>query len=55
MFYEVIQTFWCEPHDHVVTQPTIKIEISSRKAEKGLIGVWHNENLLQGTNTDGMK
>jgi len=35
----------------VVTQPTIKIEIWSRKAEIGLIGVWHNENLPQGTNT----
>ena len=27
----------------------------SRKAEKGLIGVWHNENLLQGTTTIEMK
>ena len=44
---------WCEPRDHV-TQPTIKIEIWSRKAEIGLIGVWHNENLLQGTNTIGL-
>jgi hypothetical protein len=32
-----------------------KIKIWSRKAEKGLIGVWHNENLLQGTNTIVMK
>jgi hypothetical protein len=47
-------TNWCEPHDHVVTQPTIKIEIWSRKAEIGLIGVWHNENLLQGTSTIGL-
>jgi len=46
---------WCEPHDHVVTQPTIKIEIWSCKAEIGLIGVWHNENLPQGTNTIGMR
>ena len=38
----------------VITQPTIKIEIWSRKAEIGLIGVWHNENLPQGTNTIGM-
>ena len=38
-------TSWCEPHDHVVTQPTIKIEIWSRKAKIGLIGVWHNGNL----------
>ena len=45
---------WCEPRDHVVTQPTIKIEIWSRKAEIGLIWVWHNENLPQGTNTFGM-
>jgi len=48
-------TNWCEPHDHVVMQPTIKIEIWSWKAEIGLIGVWHNENLPQGTNTIGMK
>jgi len=45
---------WCEPRDHVVTQPTIKIEIWSRKAEIGLIGVWHNGNLPQGTNTIGL-
>jgi hypothetical protein len=38
----------------VVTQPTIKIEIWSRKAEIGMIGVWHNENLPQGTNTIGL-
>jgi len=43
-----------ESRDHVVTQPTIKIEIWSQKAELGLIGVWHNENLLQGTNTIGL-
>jgi hypothetical protein len=36
-------TNWCEPRDHVVMQPTINIEIWSWKAEKGLIGVWHNE------------
>ena len=47
-------TNWCEPCDHVVTQPTIKIEIWSRKAEIGLIGVWHNGNLPQGTNTIGL-
>jgi hypothetical protein len=45
---------WCEPRDHVVTQPTIKIEIWSRKAEIGLIGVWHNGNLPQVTNTTGL-
>jgi hypothetical protein len=44
----------CEHRDHVVTQPTIKIEIWSRKAEIGLIGVWHNGNLPQGTNTFGL-
>jgi hypothetical protein len=38
----------------MITQPTIKIEILSWKAEKGLIGVWHNENLPQGTNTIGL-
>ena len=47
-------TNWCEPRDHVVMQPTIKIEIWSWKAEIGLIGVWHNGNLPQGTNTSGM-
>jgi hypothetical protein len=47
-------TNWCEPRDHVVTQPTIKIEIWSRKAEIGLIGEWHNGNLPQGTNTIGL-
>ena len=45
---------WCEPRDHVVTQPIIKIEIWSRKDEIGLIGVWHNGNLPQGTNTIGL-
>jgi len=38
----------------VITQPTIKIEIWSQKAEIGLIGVWHNGNLPQGTNTIGL-
>jgi hypothetical protein len=47
-------TIWCEPRDHVVTQPTIKIEIWSWKAEIGLIGVWHNGYLPQGTNTIGL-
>ena len=47
-------TNWCKPRDHVVTQPTLKIEIWSRKAEIGLIGVWHNGNLPQGTNTIGL-
>jgi hypothetical protein len=41
---------WCEP-----TQPTIKIEIWSWKAKKDMIGVKHNKNLSQGTNTIGMK
>jgi len=43
-------TNWCESPDHVVTQPIIKIEIWSRKAKIGLMGVWHNGNLPQGTN-----
>ena len=38
----------------MITQPTIKIEIWYQKAEIGLIGVWHNGNLPQGTNTIGM-
>jgi hypothetical protein len=38
----------------VVMQPTIKIEIWSRKAEIDLIGVWHNGNLPQDTNTIGL-
>jgi len=47
-------TNWYEPHDHVVTQLTIKIEIWSWKAKIGLIEVWHNVNLPQGTNTIGL-
>jgi len=48
-------TLFCfEYRGHVVTQPTIKIEIWSRKAEIGLIGVWHNGNPPQGTNTIGI-
>ena len=50
----VVVVVWCEPRDYVVTQPTIKIEIWSQKAEIGLIGVWHNGNLPQGTSTIGM-
>ena len=46
---------WCEPYDFVVMQPTIKIEIWSRKAENGMVGMWHNENLSQGTNTLGIE
>jgi len=38
----------------VITQPTTKIEIWSRKAEISLIGVWHNGNMPQGTNTIGL-
>jgi len=45
---------WCEARDHMVMKPIIKIEIWSRKAEIGLIGVWHNGNLPQGTNTIGL-
>ena len=30
-------TTWCEPRDHVVTQPTTKNEIWFRKAEIGLM------------------
>jgi len=38
----------------VITQPIIKIEIWSWKAQLGLTVVWHNENLPQGTNIIGM-
>jgi hypothetical protein len=48
------QAIWCESRDHVVTQPTIKIEIWSREAELSLIGVWHNGKVSQGTNIIGM-
>jgi hypothetical protein len=48
-------TNWCEPHDHVVTQPTIKIKIWSQKAKRDVIGVWHNDILPQGTNKIRMK
>ena len=47
------QGLWCKPRDHVVTQLTTNNEIWSRKAEIGLIGVWHNGNLPQGTSTIG--
>ena len=40
--------------NRVVTQPTIKIQIWSRKAKISLIRVWHNGNLPQGTNTIGL-
>jgi hypothetical protein len=53
-FFSSLESHWCESRDHVVTQPTIKIEIWSRKVEIGLIGVWHNGNLSQGTNTIGI-
>ena len=48
-------TSWYELRDHVVMQFTIKIEIWSRKIKRGLVGVWHNENLPQCTNTIEMK
>jgi hypothetical protein len=48
------QAIWCESRDHVVTQPTIKIEIWSREAELSLIGVWHNGKVSQCTNIIGM-
>jgi len=38
----------------VITQSTIKIVIWSQQAEIGLIGVWYNGNLPQGTNAIGM-
>ena len=44
-----------EPYDYVVMQLTIKIKISSQKAEWGLIGVWHNKNISQCTSTIRMK
>ena len=46
---------WCELYDHMVTQPTIKIEIWSRKVKRGLIGLWHNENLSKDTSTIRIK
>jgi hypothetical protein len=44
----------CKSRDHVVTQPTIKTETWSWKAEKNS-GVWHIGNLSQGTDTIEMK
>jgi hypothetical protein len=38
----------------VITKPTIKIEIWSWKAKIDLIGMWHNGNLPQDTNTIGL-
>jgi hypothetical protein len=54
-FEKLNESPWCKPHDHMVTQPIIKIEIWSWKPEISLIRVWHNENISQGTNTIGMK
>jgi hypothetical protein len=48
------QAIWCESRDHVVTQPTTKIEIWSREAKLSLIGVWHNGKVSQCTNIIGM-
>jgi len=45
-------TNWCEPRDHVRGHATHNQDWQrSRKAEAGLIGVRHNGNLFQGTNT----
>jgi hypothetical protein len=55
LYHVIICHKWCKSHSHMVTQPTIKIEIWSWKAEIDMIKVWHNKNLLQGTNTIGMK
>jgi len=46
-------SFWSIQYLHLIYIYK-KIEIWSRKAEKGLIGVWHNGNLPQGTNTIGL-
>jgi hypothetical protein len=52
----MLRTFLQSQNDAnlMITQPTIKIEIWSWEAEIAMIGVWHNGNLPQGTNTIGM-
>jgi hypothetical protein len=45
MFY-LMQTSWS--HGHATHN---KVDNESWKAKTGLTRVWHNENLLQGTNT----
>jgi len=42
-------TKWCEPRDHVVTQPTHKDTIPGKPSKSGLIRVWHKDNLYLGT------
>jgi hypothetical protein len=46
---KLMQTSWSRGH-----ATHSKIEIWSRKAERGLIGVWHNGNQSHDTNTIGM-
>jgi hypothetical protein len=44
-------TIWCEPHDHVVTQPTHKDTILGKPSKSSLIRVWHKDSLYLDTNT----
>jgi len=44
---------WCEPRDHMVTQPTRKDTNSQKVSKSGLIGVWYKDNLYLGTRTIG--
>jgi hypothetical protein len=44
---------WCEPRDHMVTQPTRKDTIPGKPSKSGLIGVWHKDNLYLDTSTIG--
>jgi len=46
---------WCKPRDLVGMQSIIKIGICSWKVKIGLIGMWDNENLPQGTTNIRMK
>ena len=48
---EDIKGDWCEPRGHATHNEERDLIPESQK--KGLIGVWHNGNLSQGTNTIG--
>jgi hypothetical protein len=44
-------TNWCESCDHMVTSTHKKIDNKSCKIKTGLIEMWYNKKLSQGTST----
>jgi hypothetical protein len=46
-------SLWCEPRNHMVTQPTHKDTSPGKPSKLGLIGVWHKDNLYLSTSTIG--